>query len=186
MKVDNLALGDYITKRNAFGPNWQTGFVPATASFDVVWSAPVTRRLDFQDATHIDQFSGSYLENQVSVTWSASNANGFSFTANPGDLSTSFSGFAELGHEQNGIFFTSDSTTAAALAPVLVAPEAAPASSSPTFMARHAETLTATQVGNSQPAAVASQPHLPGHGATHPSVWDQFFPDLSGQLLETF
>ena len=110
MKVDNLTLGDYFTKPNAFGPNWATNFVGATASFDVLWSAPVTRRLDFQDATNVDQFSGTYVEDQASVTWSASNANGFSFTANPGDLTTSFNGFAELAHEQNGIFDASDSS----------------------------------------------------------------------------
>ena len=69
MKVDNLALGDYFTKPNAFGPNWATNFVPATASFDVVWSAPVTRRLEFQDATNVDQFSGTFVEDQASVTW---------------------------------------------------------------------------------------------------------------------
>jgi hypothetical protein len=51
----------------------------------------------------------------VSVTWSASNANGFSFTANPGTFSTSFNAFAELGHEQNGSFFSPDRASAAAL-----------------------------------------------------------------------
>jgi hypothetical protein len=115
MKVENLPLDDYFTKANAFGANFETADVPATASFDVVWSSPVTRRLDFQDTTHIDQFGGEYVEDQVSVTWSASNANGFSFTANPGTFSTSFNAFAELAHEQNGTFFRSDRDSAAAL-----------------------------------------------------------------------
>jgi len=108
MQVNNLALSDFLTKANAFGANWQTGFVPATVSFDVVWSGPVTRRLNFQDFANIDHFAGEYAENQVSVTWSGSNANGFAFTANPGNSSTSFAGFAELAHEQNGTFFNSD------------------------------------------------------------------------------
>jgi hypothetical protein len=115
MKVENLAVGDYFTKGKAFGANWQTADVAATVSFDVVWSGPVTRRLNFQDATNVDHFGGEYVENQVTVTWSGSNVNGFTFTASPGDLSTSFAGFAELGHEQNGLFFSSDSASAAAL-----------------------------------------------------------------------
>ena len=115
MKVENLALDDYFTKANAFGANFESADVPATASFDVLWSSPVTRRLDFQDTTHIDQFGGEYVEDQVSVTWSASNANGFSFTANPGTFPTSFNAFAELAHEQNGTFFSPDGASAAAL-----------------------------------------------------------------------
>jgi len=105
MQVNNLAMGDYFTKASAFGPNWATAFVPATVSFDVVWSAPVTRRLTFQDSTNIDQFGGAFVENRATVTWSGTNANGFTFTANPGDFSTSFDAFAELARVQNGIFF---------------------------------------------------------------------------------
>jgi hypothetical protein len=115
MKVENLALDDYFTKAIAFGPNFESADVSATASFDVVWSSPVTRQLNFQDTTHLDQFGGEYVEDQASVTWSASNANGFSFTANPGNFSTSFNAFAELAQEQNGTFFSSDGASAAAL-----------------------------------------------------------------------
>jgi hypothetical protein len=110
MRIDNLAIGDYFTKANAFGANWQTGFVPATVSLDVVWSAPVTRRLNFQDTTNVDRFGGVFFENQATVTWSGTNANGFSFTANPGDFSTSFSAFAELAHVGNGTFFDSENS----------------------------------------------------------------------------
>ena len=106
LTVNNLALDDFGTKANALGPNWQTAFVPATVSFDVVWSGPITRRLSVSDSTDVDQFTGDYVENQASVTWSGSNANGFTFTANPGNFSTSFDAFAELAHEQNGSFFS--------------------------------------------------------------------------------
>src|SRR5438128_808102 len=41
MRVDNLALGDFGTKANALGKNWQTASDPAVVSFDVVWSGPV-------------------------------------------------------------------------------------------------------------------------------------------------
>jgi hypothetical protein len=105
MQVNNLALGDYFNKGSAFGPNWEKDFAPASVSFDVVWSAPVTRRLDFQDTTHLDRFGGAFVENQATVTWSGRNAYGFTFTANPGGFSTSFNAFAELAHVQNGIFF---------------------------------------------------------------------------------
>jgi hypothetical protein len=144
MRIDNLAIGDYFTKGNAFGANWQTNFVPATVSLDVVWSAPVTRRLNFQDTTNIDRFGGVFMENQATVTWSASNANGFSFAANPGNFSTSFSAFAELAHEGNGIFFDPLSSTTSQIG--LVAP---PSSSTPAI------------AGNTTPAASRTQ-----------SLWD--------------
>src|SRR5207249_3595361 len=110
LQVNNLAMGDYFTKGSAFGPNWATAFVPATVSFDVVWSAPVTRRLTFQDSTNLDPFGGAFVENRATVTWSGTNANGFTFTANPGDFSTSFDAFAELARVRNGIFVDAAAT----------------------------------------------------------------------------
>jgi hypothetical protein len=108
LSARNLNMFDFLNKRNAFGSNWDNPPYGATVSFDVVWDVPVTRRLDFQDGTDVDQFSGSYVENQATVTWSASNTNGFTFTANPGNFSTSSDPFAELAHEQNGTFFSPD------------------------------------------------------------------------------
>jgi len=108
MRVDNLSIPDYGTKRNALGPNWQTAFDPAMVSFDVVWSGPITRRVSVLNGTQGNQYAGNYVENQVTVTWSGTNlATGFTFTANPGTLATSSfdGGFAELGHERNGTFF---------------------------------------------------------------------------------
>jgi hypothetical protein len=113
MRVSNLAMDDYGKIPTALGPAWQTAFDPATVSFDVVWSGPVTRRLSVTNGSNGDQFAGDYVEDQATVTWSGTNnATGFSFTANPGDFSTSAPGraFAELGHEGNGIFFSSDSS----------------------------------------------------------------------------
>jgi hypothetical protein len=105
MRVDNLRLFDYHTIPNAFalGPN-----DPAVVSFDVVWSGPITRRVSVLDGTLGNNYAGEYVENQVTVTWSGTNlATGFSFTSNPGTFATSSvdGGFAELGHERNGIFF---------------------------------------------------------------------------------
>lgn len=109
MKVQNLALDDFNNTLSALGPNWQTIFDPGVVSFDAVWSSPVTRRVTFTDSTDVDQFTGNFVENQVTVTWSGTNlATGFTFTANPGTFATSTvdGGFALLGHEQNGSFFS--------------------------------------------------------------------------------
>jgi hypothetical protein len=111
MHVDNLALGDYTKVPISLGPNFQTAFVPATVSFDVVWSGPVTRMVSVTNGTNGNNYAGDYVENQVSVTWSGSEA-GFSYTANPGNFSTSvppFAAFAELGQEGNGSFAQEDS-----------------------------------------------------------------------------
>jgi hypothetical protein len=111
LSISNLNMFDFLNKKTAFGPNWNNPPYGATVSVDVVWDAPVTRRLDFQDGTNLDQFAGSYVEDQATISWSASNTNGFTFTANPGNFSTSSNAFAELAQEQNGSFFSSDSST---------------------------------------------------------------------------
>jgi hypothetical protein len=107
MAVENLAVGDYHNAANGLGPNFATAFDPAVVSFDVVWSRPITRRVHVRDGTLGNHYAGEYVENQVTVTWSGTNLKeGFSFTANPGTFATSVvdGGFAELGHERNGIF----------------------------------------------------------------------------------
>jgi hypothetical protein len=102
MHVQNLPTDDYFKLPNALadGPE-----IDATISFDVVWSIPISRRLNFQNSTAIDPFAGEFVENQATVSWSASNENGFSFTSNPGNASTSVDVFNELSHVSNGIFF---------------------------------------------------------------------------------
>jgi hypothetical protein len=79
LHVQNLPVEEYFTLPNALadGPE-----IDATISFDAVWSGPVTRRLNFQNGAAIDPFAGEFVENQVTVSWSGSNANGFSFTSN--------------------------------------------------------------------------------------------------------
>jgi len=121
LKVNNLAAEDYFNLPNASIPGNE---VDATVSFDVVWNGPITRRVNVSDAA--DGFAGSYVENQATINWSASNSQGFSFVANPGSFATSVpeaGPFAELGHEQNGIFFSSDSSaTNSAIARSLIQP----------------------------------------------------------------
>jgi hypothetical protein len=116
--VPDLAALDYPEDfgSGSLGPNWQTAYVPATVSFDIVWSRPVTPQVTVRDAT--DQFAGTFSENQATVTWSAHSSSGFRFQSLPGNASTSTQGvpdittsyfFAEVGHEQNGVFFPSGS-----------------------------------------------------------------------------
>jgi hypothetical protein len=115
MHVDNLAALDYPEgfASGSLGPNWQTAYVPARVSFDIVWSRSIDRRVTVRDET--DQFGGTFAENHdATVSWSARSTSGFRFDSLSGDLSTSTPGtpditttyfFAEVGFERNGIFF---------------------------------------------------------------------------------
>ena len=117
MHVHGLQIRDYSNIPNALGPVETTPFVSATVSFDVVWSGPITRRINIQDGTNDNTFAGEFVENQATVTWSATNALGFSFTANPGTLETSdpdAGPIVELGKERNGDFVNSNSDRSAA------------------------------------------------------------------------
>ena len=121
MHVNNLPELDYFSPDGnaallSLGPTWQTNYFDATVSFDVVWSGPVTRRVNIRDAAN--GFAGTFNENQATVTWSETSASGFTFTSNPGSFSTSvpedplvngvsapLNFFAEVGEERNGVFF---------------------------------------------------------------------------------
>jgi hypothetical protein len=121
LHVANLPKYDYYSPSGfagmvSLGPQWQTAWLTASVSFDVVWNAPVTRVVNVHDSTF--GFAGTFLANQATITWSGSNPFGFSFTANPGDFATSvpevpgvngvtqpLNYFAEIGFEQNGVFF---------------------------------------------------------------------------------
>jgi len=101
MTGSNLAMEDYFTIPNALFRFLDPVEVDASASFDITWSGPVTDRSSIDDATQ--RFSGDFLLNQATMTWSASsNALGFNFVSNP---SGTTSVFAQLGHMQNGVFF---------------------------------------------------------------------------------
>src|SRR5262249_34656015 len=100
MHVHNLATDDYFFLPNSLDQGGLLGEADATVSFDVVWSGPITRRVNVKDAAN--GFAGEFVQNQVTVSWSG-NELGFSFTANPGNFSTSVPAepFAELGQERN-------------------------------------------------------------------------------------
>jgi hypothetical protein len=197
MRVNNLAMEDYHFLANAIGPNFDNDAAddPAVVSFDVVWSSPITQRVSVTDGTLGDHYAGEYVENQVTVTWSGTNlATGFSFTSDPGTFATSFfdGGFAELGHEQNGIFFDSSSGRAnivQALAVLPQAPAAWPANSAGTGRAPVTSPIAiepaAIAVAGSQAVQTAPGPVHPLAGAAHARAIDQLFADLSGWLSET-
>jgi hypothetical protein len=73
--------------------------VPAVVSFKVEWSG-VHDRLNIKNPAY--GFAGEYVRGQAQMEWSAT-AGDFQYVSAP--LSTSSSGFAELGHERNGSFF---------------------------------------------------------------------------------
>jgi hypothetical protein len=111
MHITDLPLLDYPRIPVALGSQWQTASVPAVLSLDVVWDGPVTQRVNVQSGTNGDPFAGEFAEEQATVTWSARNAAGFGFTANPGTLATTTIpgfAFAEIGHDRNGIFAQED------------------------------------------------------------------------------
>ena len=132
MHVHNLPELDYYSPGGtgdmaSLGPTWQTGYFDATLSLDVIWSGPVTRRVQVRDAAN--GFAGVFNENQATVTWSGSSASGFSFVSNPGSFSTSvpevpgvngvtvpLNFFAQVGQERNGVFFPAGNPTKGAIA----------------------------------------------------------------------
>jgi hypothetical protein len=133
MHIRNLPLLDYYSPAGtgdiaSLGPTWQSGYFDATVSIDVVWSPPVTRRVNVRDA--VNGFAGQFNENQATVTWSASSTSGFGFTSNPGNFSTSvpevpgvngvtapLNFFAQVGKERNGVFFPAGNAVLGAAAP---------------------------------------------------------------------
>ena len=100
MIAGDLAMEDYFTIPNALFRFLDPAEVDASVSLDITWSGPITDRSSIDDATQ--RFSGDFLLNQATMTWSASNELGFNFVSNP---SGTTSVFAQLGHMQNGVFF---------------------------------------------------------------------------------
>jgi hypothetical protein len=99
MNVSNLALNDFFNIPNALFRFQDPVSMAAAVSFDIIWSGPITNSSSVDDPSK--GFSGDFVLNQATMTWSASNALGLAFTSNP---SGTTSAFAQLGHMQNGVF----------------------------------------------------------------------------------
>jgi hypothetical protein len=100
MRVSDLALSDFFNIPNALFHLQDPLSTSATASFDITWSGPITSRKHVEDASA--GFSGEFLLNQATMSWSASNGQGFSFAT---DAKPTTSAFAQLVKIQNGVFF---------------------------------------------------------------------------------
>ena len=98
MKAKDLHVRDFFNIPNALLHLQKPVSVPATVSFDIRWLGPATHRTR---VTKPRGSSGQVFKSPATMTWSATNGAGFSFTSNPSHT-TSF--FGQLGHVRNGVF----------------------------------------------------------------------------------
>ena len=98
MTAADVAVQDFFTIPNALFRFLTPPSVPASCSFDVHWTGPVTSR---GPVTTPAGSSGQLVMSHATMTWSATNELGFSFHSNP---SNTTSVFAQLGHVSNGVF----------------------------------------------------------------------------------
>ena len=97
MNLNDENVADYGTITNALkgGPS-----VPSDVSFNIQWQG-VQERLKVRDEKK--RFAGSYIEDSATIAWTAERK-GFIFVSDP--ASTSFTNFATIGRESNGVFFS--------------------------------------------------------------------------------
>jgi hypothetical protein len=96
-----MAMPDYFNIPNAIFRFQTPVSVPATVSFDIHWSGPVSRRSKVNDPDV--GFESDVVLSRATMTWSAQNADGFRFVSNPAGTTSKF---ALLGRERNGVFFS--------------------------------------------------------------------------------
>jgi hypothetical protein len=96
----NLPIYDYGEIPNAlFGGKPRS---PGVISYRVVWSG-VQQRVNIRNTDRVyGGFAGNFVRNTAQMEWTAETEDNV-FVSAP--LSTSSSGFAELGEERNGSFF---------------------------------------------------------------------------------
>lgn len=98
MRAANLHVRDFFNIPNALFRVQKPASVRATVSFDIRWLGPATRGMP---VTGPPGSAGRLFMSPVTMSWSATNARGFSFTSSPTGT-TSF--FGQLGRVRNGIF----------------------------------------------------------------------------------
>lgn len=76
--------------------------MPATVSYKVHWKGAE----DEQEIGDGKNFRLEVTETTATIQWSASNGNGYTFHSDPAH--TSVNEFAEIGHEENGVFLHGD------------------------------------------------------------------------------
>lgn len=98
MTATDLAVEDYFDIPNALFRFEVPVSVPATCSFDISWSGPVTDRSPVSGPSGS---SGELVMCQATMQWSATSASGFRFESDPKGTT---SAFAQLGKVRNGVF----------------------------------------------------------------------------------
>jgi hypothetical protein len=100
LHLQDLALTDYFNIVNALENGALQAPVAATlSSLDVEWSGPGTR---VKVTDNSNSFEATLIRNTATMTWSATNAMGFSFVSDPAGTTSLV---AQIGHEKNGVFF---------------------------------------------------------------------------------
>ena len=102
---EDVALNDWITLANSLSNGQLLGpAIPAKMSATLQWQG-VTRRIDDVDDL-VNGFGGDFVENRATLTVSTEGEDGTTFSGQ-GDTATPgiFGGFAEIGKEENGVFF---------------------------------------------------------------------------------
>jgi hypothetical protein len=94
--VTNLSALDYFSLPNAF---LHGAHAPATVSFQMHW-APGSNRQRIRDT--VNGFDADFVLNTATMAWTATSGGN---VYQSGPEHTSFSLFAEVGHERNGVFF---------------------------------------------------------------------------------
>jgi hypothetical protein len=101
MEADDVPILDYGNFNNALfggGP----APIPGSVSFRIKWSGE-NERLHIRNEDPVyGGFAGEFIRNIAQMEWTAT-VGDFTFVSAP--LATSFSSFAEIGHERNGLFF---------------------------------------------------------------------------------
>jgi hypothetical protein len=94
--AENIQIADYGNFDNSFGGG---AGIPATVSFEVRWSG-VQQRVNIKDEAA--RFGGEFVRGNAQMSWKA-RIKDIEYVSDP--IDTSFSDFAELGTERNGVFF---------------------------------------------------------------------------------
>jgi hypothetical protein len=108
LHLSDFPILDAFTVPNSINPAHPAGRVPAVIdSLSVHWSG-ILSTIQFASTDPNDKFQGYFLENsatiEVTVTTPASDSlHGFQFVSDPASTTTSH--FAQIGQEQNGLFF---------------------------------------------------------------------------------
>lgn len=96
LHVEGLSARDFFNIPNALNNGGSLG---ATASFTIHWHGVTSHRHVRNDTLHV---AGLFLQTHATIEWTATNAHGFTFTADKGGQTAVA---AQLVHLRNGVFF---------------------------------------------------------------------------------